>query len=432
MELKWKKVAVLGAARTGISCASFFSSQDCHVLLSEINPRRQFIGVGVKKKEETGLKIPYGIETEFGGHSKKVLEADLIVPSPGVPFDSSILREARKKNIEIISDIEIFYLLAKYRMIIAVTGTNGKTTTVSMLEYILKNLGEKAVVCGNIGAPVCDFIEKSDKNTSIIMEVSSYQLEYTNKFTPHISVILNITPDHLERHKTMENYADIKAKIFLNQNKEDFSIFNKEDMLCYNLSNKCISQRKFFSLKENKKKLELKVPGDHNIENALASIEVIKAMGRPDNEILKALYGFSGVEHRLEFVREIKGVKYINDSKGTNVSSTETAIKAFEQPIVLILGGRDKGSSYAPLIPLIKRNVKKVIVIGEAKEKILSELKGSAEIIILDNIEQAVKKANQVALPGDIVLLSPACASFDQFKNYEERGDFFKEVVKNL
>lgn len=421
MKMKWKKIAVLGAARTGISCAGFFSSQDCSVLLSE-----------VKKKEEVELKIPSGIETEFGGHSQEVLAADLIIPSPGIPYDSSILSEARRKNIKILSDVEIFYLLAEYKMIIAVTGTNGKTTAVSMLAHILKNVGEKTVLCGNIGAPVCDFIGKSDKNTNIVMEVSSYQLECTEKFAPRISAILNITPDHLERHKTMENYADIKSKIFLNQSNDDFCIFNKEDMFCSVLSEKCRSQKRFFSLKENQEKLNLKIPGSHNIENALASIEIMRAAGKTGSEVLKALSGFGGVAHRLEFVREINGVNYINDSKGTNVSSTEMAIKSFDRPVILILGGRDKGAPYKPLIPLIKKNVRKIIAVGESKEKIFSELKNSADIILMDDIARAVKKANEIAVPGDIVLLSPACASFDQFKNYEERGNFFKQIVNKL
>lgn len=421
MKIPWKKIAVLGAARTGISCAGFFASQNCSVLLSE-----------VKKKEEVELKIPSGIETEFGGHSQKILLTDLIIPSPGIPYDSPILSQARRKNIKILSDIEIFYLLAEYKIIIAVTGTNGKTTTVSMLEHILKSLGEKTILCGNIGTPACGFIEKSDKNTNIVMEVSSYQLECTEKFAPHISAILNITPDHLERHKTMDNYAGIKSKIFLNQNKDDFCIFNKEDAFCSGLSQKCLSQKRFFSLKENKNKLNLKIPGGHNMENALASIEIMRAAGRTGDEVLKALSVFGGVAHRLEFVREINGVKYINDSKGTNVSSTEMAIKSFDRPVILILGGRDKGAPYKPLIPLLKKNVKKIIAIGEAKEKIFSELKDSADIIIMDDIAQAVKKANEIAVPGDIVLLSPACASFDQFKNYEQRGDFFKQIVMSI
>ncbi|PKM92959.1 MAG: UDP-N-acetylmuramoyl-L-alanine--D-glutamate ligase, partial [Elusimicrobia bacterium HGW-Elusimicrobia-4] len=343
--------------------------------------------------------------------------------------------------IEILSDIEIFFLRASYKMIIAITGTNGKTTTTSMVGEALSDAGYKNIVCGNIGAPVCDFIEKSDAQTYIIMEVSSYQLEYTKRFAPHISAVLNITPDHLHRHKTMENYADIKSKIFTNQKKNDFCIFNKEDKLCLKLSRKCSSKIRFFSAKENEKfspeanqphAENLKIPGEHNIENALASIEMLICAGLSKKTILKSLSDFKGVEHRLEFVREFCGVKYINDSKSTNVSSTFVAIKSFNQPIILILGGRDKGSPYTPLIPLIKNNVKKIIAIGEAKKKIFIQLKDATDIILLDNVEAAVKKAGEVAVVGDVVMLSPACASFDQFKNYEERGKFFKKIVNNL
>lgn len=422
MKGNWKKVAVLGAAKTGISCANYFSKKGADVLLSEI-----------KQKSEIELKkLSDKVELEFGGHSNKILSCDLIIPSPGIPNDIPILIEAKKRNIEILSDVEIFFLLAKYKMIIAITGTNGKTTTTSMAGEALKCAGCKTVVCGNIGAPVCDFIERTNSETYAVMEVSSYQLEYTKRFAPHISAILNITPDHLQRHKTLENYADVKSKIFINQKKYDFCIFNKDDELCLKISEKCVSQKRFFSAKENKKKINLKIPGLHNIENALASIEMLTAAGLSEKSIIKSLSVFKGVEHRLEFVRVLGGVNYINDSKSTNVSSTFVAIKSFSQPIILILGGRDKGSPYIPLIPVIKNNVKKIIALGEAKEKIFSQLKGSTDIIICDNIEKAVKKASEVAISGDIVMLSPACASYDQFKNYEERGTFFKKIVNNL
>ena len=209
-------------------------------------------------------------------------------------------------------------------------------------------------------------------------------------------------------------------------------IFNKEDENCLKLSKQCKSQIKFFSVKENKEKLVLKIPGRHNIENALASLTMLKSAGIEEKKIVEVLSEFAGVEHRIEFVRELNGVKYINDSKGTNVSSTEVALKSFNQPIILIMGGRDKGSPYKPLIQFVKGKVKKIIAIGESKEKIFTELKDSVEIILLDNIAQAVKKANEIALSGDIVLFSPACASFDQFKNYEERGKYFKQIVNEL
>ncbi len=412
----------MGAAKTGISCANYFAEKGADVLLSEVSLKNDIQTKTIAKK----------VELEFGGHSQKILSCDLIIPSPGVPGNIPILLAAKKKDIEILSDIEIFFLLAKYKMLIAITGTNGKTTTTSMVGEALSAAGYKNIVCGNIGVPVCDFIEKSDAQTYIVMEVSSYQLEYTKNFAPHIAAVLNITPDHLHRHKTMENYADVKSKIFTNQKKNDFCILNKDDGLCLKLSRKCSSKIKFFSAKENKKALNLKIPGVHNIENALASIEMLICAGLSQKTILKSLSDFKGVEHRLEFVRELGGVKYMNDSKSTNVSSTLVALKSFSQPIILILGGRDKGSPYTPLIPLIKNNVKKIIAIGEAKKKIFNQLKDATDIILLDNVEAAVKKAEEFAVVGDVVMLSPACASFDQFKNYEERGKFFKKIVNNL
>ncbi|MFH1540518.1 MAG: UDP-N-acetylmuramoyl-L-alanine--D-glutamate ligase [Elusimicrobiota bacterium] len=425
--MNWKKVAILGAAKTGISCANYFSKKGADVFLSEI-----------KQKSDVEIKnLSKNVELEFGKHSNKILSCDLIVPSPGISGNIPVLRAARKKGIEILSDIEIFFLFAKYKTIIAVTGTNGKTTTVSMIGRVLDFLNCKNIVCGNIGNCVCGFIEKSDDETYICMEVSSYQLEYTKKFSPHISAILNITPDHLHRHKTMENYINAKSKIFINQKKNDFCILNKDDQLCLELSKKCNSKIKFFSAEEylstqNKEMLNLKIPGLHNIENALASIKILTACGLSKKNITKSLSNFEGVEHRLEFVRIFNAVKYINDSKSTNVSSTEVAIKSFNQPIILILGGQDKGSPYTPLIPLIKKNVKKIIAIGEAKKKIYTQLKKSTDIILLNNIEEAVIKASKIAAKNDIVVLSPACASFDQFKNYEERGKFFKKIVNNL
>jgi len=422
MKKNWKKVAVLGAAKTGISCANYFSEKGVDVLLSETKLKNDIQIKNLSKK----------VELEFGGHSQKILSCDLIIPSPGVSGDIPILNSAKKRDIKILSDIEIFSLLAKYKVIIAITGTNGKTTTTSMVGEALKDAGCKNIICGNIGAPVCDFIEKSDAQTYIVMEVSSYQLEYTENFSPHIAAVLNVTPDHLRRHKTMENYADVKSKIFINQKKNDFCIFNKEDDLCLKLSQKCNSKIRFFSAKENKRILNLKIPGVHNVENALASIEMLSAAGLSEKTILRSLSDFKGVEHRLEFVRALGGVRYINDSKSTNVSSTEVAVKSFSQPIILILGGRDKGSSYTPLIPLIKNNVKKIIAVGEAKKKIFTQLKNATDVILFDNLKTAVKKASEFAVSGDIVMLSPACASFDQFKNYEERGKFFKKVVNNL
>ena len=417
----FKNISIIGAGKTGISCAKYFSSRGYPVLLSDISDDKKIYEY-----------LPKNVEIELGGHSEKILQSDLIIPCPDVSPGISVLRKAAEKNISILTDIEIFYLLARYKLIIAITGTNGKTTTTSMVGEILKNAGKKTAVCGNIGSPVMDYAPTSDEETYIVMEVSSYQLDYIRDFTPDIAAVLNITPDHLKRHKTMENYAFTKMKILVNQTGNNLCVINKDDELCRKIAEECNSAVRYFSLKENRLKIPLKIPGPHNMENALASIEISKAAGILESVIYDTLRDFPGVEHRLEFVREIKGVKYINDSKGTNVSSTEVAIKSFENPVILILGGRDKGSPYTPLIPLIKSKVKMIIAIGEAKNKIFSELKDSAPVILLENVDQAVEKAKNISIPGDIVLLSPACSSFDQFKNYEERGKCFKNIVNKL
>ncbi len=419
--LDYKKISVIGAGKTGISCAKYFSSLGCDVFLSD-------------KSSDGRIRdlLPEGVGIELGGHTQKILSSELIIPCPDVNPEIPILAEARGKGIPILTDIELFYMLADYKMIIAITGTNGKTTTTSMAGEILKAAGKKCFVCGNIGAPVMDFAAASDSDTYVVMEASSYQLDYTRDFAPHISAILNITPDHLKRHKTMENYAAIKSRVFANQRAGDFCVLNADDKLCRKAAANCPCEIRYFSAENSPIKLELKIPGRHNIENALAAYEISYAAGIGPSTIKKALAEFEGVEHRIEFVRELDGVKYINDSKGTNVSSTEMAIKSFEGRIILILGGRDKGSPYSPLIPLIKKNVKKIIAIGEARDKIYAELNDAADIIILDDIAQAVSNARDIAVPGDIVLLSPACSSFDQFKNYEERGKHFKELVAGL
>ncbi len=415
------KISIIGAGKTGISCANYFLSEGSKVFLSDKSNSKDIERI-----------IPEGVAAELGGHTDKLLDADLIIPCPDVNPGIPVLVKARELKIPVLTDIAIFASVADYKMIIAITGTNGKTTVTSMVAEALAKNGKKTIVCGNIGNPACDFIKQSDKNTYVVMEVSSYQLEYTVDFAPHISAILNITPDHLERHKSMENYIFSKSKIFSNQKKKDFCVLNFDDPLCRELAAKVPADIKYFSVCKNKCKPVLKIPGEHNIANALAALEILKCAGMEETEMLKSLSEFAGVEHRIEFVRNICGITYINDSKATNVSSTEVALKSFSCSVILILGGRDKGFPYTPLIPLIMNNVKMIIAIGEAKGKIYKELSGTGKILLAENLKQAVLKAKEIAVSGDTVLLSPACSSYDQFKNYEERGRVFKNIVGEL
>ncbi len=458
MNFSGKKVAILGGARSGIACANLLESLGAKVFLSEIRQKDE-----IKELK----KLNKNIQTEFGEHSKEILNSDLVIPSPGVPLNLPVLEETKKRNIPIFSELEIAYRLINPKQVIAITGTNGKSTTVTLLGEIFrqakekKALTSKVIVAGNIGYPLSAAVKKINSDTVLILEVSSYQLELIEKFRPHIAVILNLTPDHLERHQSLENYAKIKARIYENQNKDDFCIFNADDHYCKELAKDCPSQSIFFSRQKkltegvffNGKKIvvnlstylprrqagqpinlspALKIPGPHNLENVLVAVAVAVIAKIPEAIILRTINSFPGLEHRLEFVREVKGIKFINDSKATNPDSVLVALKSFNKKLILIMGGRDKGLPYTPLIPLIKEKVKALLLIGEAEEKIAYELQGTTQIIPCGTLKKAVKEAYRITRKGEIVLLSPACASFDQFRDFEQRGKIFKNLVKKL
>ncbi|MFH1259921.1 MAG: UDP-N-acetylmuramoyl-L-alanine--D-glutamate ligase [Elusimicrobiota bacterium] len=439
-----KKIAVLGLSRSGLACANLLAKQKAEVLISEVRPK--------KAVWEYWSKLNKNITAEFGGHSEKILAAELIVLSPGVHSNLKILQEAKKRNIPIVSELEIAWQSVHPQRTIAVTGTNGKTTTVTLLGEIFRQAGKDTVVAGNIGLALSDCVDRIKRKTFLVLEVSSYQLENCVSFSPQIAVILNLTPDHLEHHKTLAHYWRAKKKIFANQTKSDFLVLNYDDRRCRQLTGKTKSKIIFFSRREllaegvflRDKNIvvrsggkevvlfpyeKLLIPGAHNLENVLASCAVGVAAKISLKALRAALPVFSGVEHRIEKVATIAGVDYINDSKGTNVDSTLCALKSFPGKIILIMGGQDKGSPYTPLIPQIKKKVKTLLLIGEAGGKIARELKGITMIFLLDNLNQALKKAVALANPRDTVLFSPACASFDQYENFEHRGRHFKELV---
>lgn len=379
---------------------------------------------------------------------------DLIVKSPGIyPFDD-LLVKAREKNIEIISDIELSYRYLKTDNVVAVTGTNGKTTTTTIVGDILKRKA-KTFVVGNIGRGILEITKEAKKVDFIVIEASSFQLEDTIKFKPHIALLTYVTSDHLDWHKTTENYVNAKFKIFANQDENDFAILNYEDR---NLAKKhnIKAQKYYFSMEKISEKgsyfdngkiyyndgknteeildvKDLKIPGVHNIKNVMAAIIIAKLFGIDSYTIKRSISSFTGVEHRIEFVRELHGVKYYNDSKGTNPDSTEVAIAAMDGNVILIAGGYDKNSNFDNLIEKSKDKLKTVILLGETADKISNSCKKSkVEFYIVKDLNKAVELAKKLSLKGEDVLLSPACASWDMYSNYEARGRHFKDLVREL
>lgn len=379
---------------------------------------------------------------------------DLIVKSPGIyPFDD-LLVKAREKNIEIISDIELSYRYLKTDNVVAVTGTNGKTTTTTIVGDILKRKA-KTFVVGNIGRGILEITKEAKKDDFVVIEASSFQLEDTIKFKPHIALLTYVTSDHLDWHKTTENYVKAKLKIFANQDENDFAILNYEDR---NLAKKhnIKAQKYYFYMEKISEKgsyfedgkiyyndgknseeilevKDLKIPGVHNIKNVMAAIIIAKLFGIDSYTIKRSISSFTGVEHRIEFVRELNGVKYYNDSKGTNPDSTEVAIAAMDGYVILIAGGYDKNSNFDNLIEKSKDKLKTVILLGETADKISNSCKKSdVEFYIVKDLNKAVELAKKLAVKGEDVLLSPACASWDMYSNYEARGRHFKDLVREL
>jgi UDP-N-acetylmuramoylalanine--D-glutamate ligase len=396
---------------------------------------------------------------ETGGHGERTFRGqDLIVVSPGVPVDAPLLAQARALGEPVIGEIE---LAARFlpEPIVAITGSNGKTTTTSLTGGILTAGGLPTLVGGNIGTPAISLAERAKAETVIVLEVSSFQLETIEAFRPKVAVVLNVTPDHLDRHRTFEAYVDAKARIFENQRGEDFAVLNEDDPTCVTMAGRTQARVFWFSRQKEVKQgawvrdrnvlfrdgegqreimqvSEVPLKGAHNLENVLAAVCAGALMGCEPENIRQAVREFKAVEHRLEYVATIRGVDYYNDSKATNVDATIKALESFPANIHLILGGKDKGSDYTVLNELLRQRVKRVYTIGAAAGKIESQIvsakDGGVEVVHAETLENALRKANAVAEAGDVVLLAPACASFDQFKNYEQRGQVFKEIVGGL
>lgn len=424
-ELNNKKVLVIGLGKSGIAAAKLLLKNGAQVFLTE-EKKSALIASSIKK-------LPKKIKVEVGSHKFFSKDFDLIVVSPGVPWDHPFLVRSRDKGIPVWPELELGWRFVKAKKTIAITGTNGKTTTTALIAHLIKSAGKPVVVGGNIGTPLCDLVPEINSKTYLVLEVSSYQLEAQQTFAPDVSVVLNLTPDHLARHKTMNNYMRAKRRIFINMTEAGTAVYNKKDSWCVKMV-KGIKAKKVSFPSSSLKKIasNIQLPGQHNLENAMASVAATLAVDIDKKSIEKGLKIFKGVPHRIEFVRELNGVQYFNDSKATNVDSTLVALKSFKSPVILILGGEHKGSSYKPLLPLIRKKVKEILTIGEAAPIIEQELKTGSSMTWVENLKNAVAKAQQLAKRGDVVLLSPACASFDQFNNFEHRGQHFIELVKML
>ncbi len=448
MDVNNKRVLVVGLGKSGVASALFLKANGAKVTVSDTKPEDQF-------RDEIPVLLDHGITVETGGHGERTFRGqDLIVVSPGVPVDAPPLVQARSLGETVIGEIELAAQFLR-GSIVAITGSNGKTTTTALTGEILATCGPSTVVGGNIGTPAISLVGKSQADGFVVLEVSSFQLETIQTFHANVAVVLNVTPDHLDRHRTFEAYVEAKARIFENQQASDFAVLNADDPTCVAMAKQTRAQVYWFSRKKEVGQgayvrssrfvfrgtdgeqdilpiSEMPLKGGHNVENVLAAVTVGMLLGCKPEQIAKAVRQFKAVEHRLEYVATLRGVEYYNDSKATNVDATIKALESFPKNIHIILGGKDKGSDYTVLNDLLRQRVKRVYTIGAAAEKIESQIRGAAEIVHAETLEAAVKRAAAAAADGDVVLLAPACASFDQFQNYEHRGRVFKETVHAL
>jgi UDP-N-acetylmuramoylalanine--D-glutamate ligase len=450
MELKDKRVLVVGLGKSGIAAAKFLRDKGARVTVSDTRTATELEG-------EIPALLDAGIDVETGGHGLLTFRRqDLIVVSPGVPYDTPELTQSRGMGMPVLGELELASRFLQGQ-IAAVTGSNGKTTTTSLIGEIFAHSGRDTLVGGNIGLPAIELIGRSSVGTMSVLEVSSFQLETVEEFAPHIAVVLNITPDHLDRHGNFDNYAEVKARITAKQSHSDFLVLNAEDKPTQMIAGKTSAQVFWFSPRRPIKQgafvhgesvlfvtreggptepvmpvAEIGLKGQHNLENVLAAVCATRLGGVPPETIREAVRSFKAVEHRLEFVAEVNGVAYYNDSKATNVDATLKALEAFPGGVHLILGGKDKQSDYSELAELIRERVKTVATIGSAAEKIERQLAGVTKIVSAGTLDAAVRTASENAIAGDVVLLAPACSSFDQFDNFEHRGRAFKKIVSEL
>lgn len=448
MKIENKKAVVLGIGRSGVASAILLKKHNCEVTISDI---KEDIS-----EEYTGLLNKNKIKIEKGGHSDDaVLGADIIVISPGVPLTLPVLSKARANNIPVIGEIELSYQYFN-APIIAITGTKGKTTTSYLMAEVLKKDGKAAHLLGNMGMPLSEKADMIKETEIVVLEISSFQLESIVDFKPKVSAILNVTSDHMDRYKNEQEYVESKGRILKNQNESDFTILNMDNR--YTPLFKAMAKSKIinFSSKQklndgvwlennsivtnlfgNEKKAvcsisDIYIKGPHNVENAMAVIAMSSVFNVKTDSIVDVLGSFKGVEHRQEFVADINGIKFINNSQGTNIDAVTKSILSYDGPVILIAGGRNKGSDFSKLKEIVSQKVKLLVAIGESQDDLKNALSDSTRVIKAYTLEEAVKIAFENAQSGDYILLSPACASFDMFKDYKDRGNTFKKIVFSL
>ncbi len=464
-EIKGKNVTVIGLARSGAGAANLLTELGAHVTVTDIKTAAEL--------KEYIRQLSPAVNLALGAHPENIfVSADMLVVSPGVPLNISPIAKAKSKGIPVIGELELAYqMIGKQVPFLSVTGTNGKSTTTALLDFMMRKGEFKTILGGNIGNALTEEIYQRRAESRelsvdfIVAEISSFQLEAIKDFRPKGATIVNITPDHLDRYHSLEEYRDAKARIFENQGEGDSLVLNRDDPETMRLKREKLQVKDeklkivYFSRREKVEGLyskegmvysnlpdlplapcpfpliktdEIKIKGVHNLENAMAASAMALLAGCRLEAVIDSLKEFSGLEHRLEFVRKLNGVTYYNDSKGTNVGAVIKSLESFSEPIVLIAGGRDKAGEFSLLRQLVKERVKALVLIGEASEKIKKALGDITDTVMAGDLRNAVNKAKDVAAEGDVVLLSPACASFDMFENFEERGRQFKGIVMEI
>ncbi|WP_043551916.1 UDP-N-acetylmuramoyl-L-alanine--D-glutamate ligase [Salinibacter ruber] len=455
-EVHKTRATVVGGARSGRAAARLLAKVGGEVFLTEQDAPSDGAAAALDEA---------GVEYEFGGHTAEALNADVLVLSPGVPTQSNIVQQALRAGLDVYSEIEAASWFCD-APIVAITGTNGKTTTTSLTGHVFRTAfadtpGREAIVAGNIGYPFSDYVLETEPTDVVVLEVSSFQLDHVETFRPRVSVLLNITPDHLGRYDhDFEAYAQAKHNIFRNQGEGDVVVYNRDDDDVRDAVEEAAAEQGVRPMAITREGVpaagagfrdgrivlrtddeddslmpqdELALRGRHNMYNSLAAAVSARVMEVENDVIRESLSGFEGVPHRLEEVRTVDDVLYVNDSKATNVNAVWYALESFDRPIVLIAGGRDKGNDYTDLKPLVRDQVRAVVALGESTEKVERELGGEApDHSRAATMEDALTQAQRAAQPGDVVLLSPACSSFDMYENYEERGDTFRRLAETL
>jgi UDP-N-acetylmuramoylalanine--D-glutamate ligase len=438
------KYGILGMARSGIAAAYKIKELGGSAFLSELQ---------WKDKIPMANQLMHDFSCEFGGHTNKLLDCDCLIVSPGIPLNIPILTRAKAKGIELISEIEFgFRIKAPDSKIIAVTGSNGKSTTATLIHHILTNMNHMSILAGNIGEAFCGYDIHKPGIEYIVLEISSFQLDLITSFKPDVAVLLNITPDHMNRYDSFEDYAASKARIFKYQDDNDNAILSLDSSIIARWTTGIKARKLFFSIQDCQPKAyaclhgkfirlglstmvsiyDLGIRGPHNYANAMAAMLAVQSLVSDPESIGNAVKGFKPLTHRLEYAGSAKGVSFYNDSKATNTDSVRSALLSFERPIRIIMGGSDKGEDFSVLTEDLQKYAQKVYITGDTQDQMRQAWLGKVPLECIDDFETCIRTAYDEALAGDIIVLSPACASFDRFQNFEHRGEVFKQIVETI